>query len=176
MPCSRCYGRTAALRLTVQPCGEDGFFPFFQVMEHRWNESDRGNQSTRGKTCPSATLSTTNPTWTDPWSNPGLLGERPVINRLGHGTAYITLLWMLRGVIWMLTFNCDCGENSKLISKLLWTVITQQNATCQPWWQKDITTLRDVPVPVYIGGVSVMVHFIEVLMSFRTLSSFAVYF
>jgi hypothetical protein len=29
------------------------------------------NRSTRGKTSPSATLSTTNPTWTDPGSNPG---------------------------------------------------------------------------------------------------------
>jgi hypothetical protein len=26
------------------------------------------NRSTRGKTCPSATVSTTNPTWTDPGS------------------------------------------------------------------------------------------------------------
>ena len=34
-------------------------------------------RSTRGKTCPSVTLSTTNPTWMDPGSNPGLRGERP---------------------------------------------------------------------------------------------------
>jgi hypothetical protein len=47
----------------------------------------RENRSTRGKTCPSATLSTTNPTWTDPGSNPGLRGERPATNRLSHGTA-----------------------------------------------------------------------------------------
>ena len=45
-PRSRCYGRTAALRLIVQPCDEDEekddqFFSFFQVMEHRWNEIDR---------------------------------------------------------------------------------------------------------------------------------------
>jgi hypothetical protein len=45
------------------------------------------NQSTRGKTCPSATLSTINPTWTDPGLNPGLRGERPASNRLSHGTA-----------------------------------------------------------------------------------------
>jgi hypothetical protein len=44
-------------------------------------------RSTRGKTCPSATLSTTNPTWTDPESNPCLRGERPATNRLNHGTA-----------------------------------------------------------------------------------------
>jgi hypothetical protein len=42
-PRSRCYGRTAALRLIVQPCDEnDQLFSFFQVMEHRWNEIDRG--------------------------------------------------------------------------------------------------------------------------------------
>jgi hypothetical protein len=46
------------------------------------------NRSTRGKTCPSATLSTTNPTWTNPGSNPGLRGERPATNRLSHGTAF----------------------------------------------------------------------------------------
>jgi hypothetical protein len=46
------------------------------------------NRSTRGETCPSVTLSTTNPTWTDPGSNPGLRGERPAINRLNHGTAF----------------------------------------------------------------------------------------
>jgi hypothetical protein len=38
----------------------------FLVMEHRWNEIEGENRRTRGKTCPSATLSTTNPTWTDP--------------------------------------------------------------------------------------------------------------
>jgi hypothetical protein len=45
------------------------------------------NRSTRGKTCPSATLSTTNPTRTDPGSNPGLRDERLTTNRLSHGTA-----------------------------------------------------------------------------------------
>jgi hypothetical protein len=43
-------------------------------------------RSTRGKVCPTATLSTTNPTWTDPGSKPGLSGERPAPNRLSHGT------------------------------------------------------------------------------------------
>jgi hypothetical protein len=78
-PCSRSYGRTAALRLIVQPCDEDEekdnqFFSFFQGMEHWCNEIDKENRSTRGTTCPSATLSTTNPTWTDPECNPGLRG------------------------------------------------------------------------------------------------------
>jgi hypothetical protein len=45
-------------------------------------------RSTRGKPCPSATLSATNPTWTDPGSNPCLRGERPATKRLSHGTAF----------------------------------------------------------------------------------------
>jgi hypothetical protein len=40
------------------------------------------NRSTGGKTCPSATLSTTNQTWNDPETNPGHRGERPATNRL----------------------------------------------------------------------------------------------
>jgi hypothetical protein len=49
------------------------------------------NRSTRRKTCPSATLSATNPIWADPGSNPGLRGERPATNRLSRGTAYSSL-------------------------------------------------------------------------------------
>jgi hypothetical protein len=64
------------------------FFLFFRVMEHRWNEIDRKNRSTWGKPCPSATLSTTNPTWTDPGSKQGLRCERPATNRLSHGTIH----------------------------------------------------------------------------------------
>jgi hypothetical protein len=58
-------------------------------------ESDGGmiltgeNRRTRRKTCPSATLSTTKPTWIDPGTNPSLSGERPAINDLSHGTALL---------------------------------------------------------------------------------------
>jgi len=45
------------------------------------------NRRTRRKTCPSATLSTTNPTWTDTGTNSGLSCERPATNRLSHNTA-----------------------------------------------------------------------------------------
>jgi hypothetical protein len=47
----------------------------------------RGNQSTRKKTCPSATLPTTNPTWLDPGLNPGCRGGKPATNRLSYGAA-----------------------------------------------------------------------------------------
>jgi hypothetical protein len=67
-PRSRCYGRTAALRPLVQPLWWRWavFYQVSQLMEHQWNEIDRGKPTTRRKTCPSATLSTTNLTWTDP--------------------------------------------------------------------------------------------------------------
>jgi hypothetical protein len=45
------------------------------------------NRKTWRETCPSSTLSTINPTWTDPGVNPGLGGERSGTNGLNHGTA-----------------------------------------------------------------------------------------
>jgi hypothetical protein len=92
-PRSRRYGRTAALRFLVQPCDEgddddDDDFLSFPIngapVEWNWQEK---TEVLRGKTCPSATLSTTNPTWTDPGSKPGLRGRWPAANRLSYGTA-----------------------------------------------------------------------------------------
>jgi hypothetical protein len=56
-----------------------------------WN-IDRENRRTRRKTCPSSTLSITNPTWIDPGANLGLHGERPATNDLSHGTDLQTYL------------------------------------------------------------------------------------
>jgi hypothetical protein len=65
------------------------------------------NRRPREKTYSSATLSITNPTWTDPGSKPGLRGGRPVTNRLSHGTAsssplllseYTVLSWFCFGM------------------------------------------------------------------------------
>jgi hypothetical protein len=90
-PRSRRYGRTAAMRLIVQPY--DGrwwlFFVLFLVMEHRWNEIDRGKPKNSGKKpvpvpfCPRQI-----PHGLTPGSNPGLRGGRPAANRLSHGTAW----------------------------------------------------------------------------------------
>jgi hypothetical protein len=45
-------------------------------------------------TCPSATLSTTNPTWPDPGLNPGCRGGKPATNRLSYGTAsFSPVIW-----------------------------------------------------------------------------------
>jgi hypothetical protein len=63
-------------------------FPrWYEFGERRWNYILTGeNRRTRRKICPSANLSTTNPTWIDPGANPGLRGARPATNDLSHGT------------------------------------------------------------------------------------------
>jgi hypothetical protein len=53
-----------------------------------------GETEVLGENLPSATLSTTNPTWIDPGANPVLRGERPAANRLSHGTAYRFLFFL----------------------------------------------------------------------------------
>jgi hypothetical protein len=50
-----------------------------------WLETRRS----RRKTCPHATLSTTNPTWSDLGAYPGLRNERPVTNRPSHVTSSV---------------------------------------------------------------------------------------
>jgi hypothetical protein len=88
-PRSRCYGRIATLRLIVQTCDKDKEKDdqfFHCVMEHRWNEIDRGKPKYSGKN-----LSTTKSIWTDSGLNPGLRGGRPATNRLSHGTAVMML-------------------------------------------------------------------------------------
>jgi hypothetical protein len=71
------------------------------------------NQSTRGKPCPTANLSTTNSTWTGPGSNPGLRGERPATNRLSHVTApdTITIADSFPFLSNALYLTCFCPQN-----------------------------------------------------------------
>jgi hypothetical protein len=61
----------------------------------RWNEKWWKKQKYSEKTCPNATLSTTNPTWPDLGWNPGRRDRKPVTNRLSYGTTmfHITLNW-----------------------------------------------------------------------------------
>jgi hypothetical protein len=76
----------------VFPC--DG-----ELMEWNWQGK---TEVLRGKTCPNATLSTTNPTWSNPGSNPGLRGGRQTTNRLSHGTtviAEVTASYTCLGVV-----------------------------------------------------------------------------
>jgi hypothetical protein len=69
-----------------------------------------GETEVLGENLPSATLSTTNPTWIDPGANPGLRDERPVTNRLSHGTActqnYLYLLESYTKTQWKKKHEC----------------------------------------------------------------------
>jgi hypothetical protein len=53
-----------------------------------WNEDWQGKPKYSEKTFPSATLSTTNPTWPDPGAHPGRRGRKPATNRLSYGAAF----------------------------------------------------------------------------------------
>jgi hypothetical protein len=83
--------RTTALRLFVQPCDEveQFFYQFLQLMEHQWNEIDRGKLTTRRKTCPVPLCPPQISHGLDLGPNPGLRGERPATNCLSHGTAFL---------------------------------------------------------------------------------------
>lgn len=65
----------------------------YESEESRWNYTVRENRRTRIETGPKATLSTTSSTWSDPSANPGLLGERPLTNRLSHITTKRSLIY-----------------------------------------------------------------------------------
>jgi hypothetical protein len=59
------------------------------MTEWYWHEK---NRRTWRKTCPSATLSATNPTWIHPCVNPSCHSDRPATNHLRHSKAsYNTL-------------------------------------------------------------------------------------
>jgi hypothetical protein len=74
-------------------CGH--FWPIVPTLDHRWgwfwsnwwNEDWQWKPKYSEKTCPSATLSTANPTWPDPGSNPGRRGGKPATTRRSYCAA-----------------------------------------------------------------------------------------
>jgi hypothetical protein len=68
----------------------------------RWNENWQGKQKYSEKTCPSATMSTINPTWPNLGSNPGRRCGKPATNRLSYGAAYFWLSLFLTTSCWHL--------------------------------------------------------------------------
>jgi hypothetical protein len=83
---------TSAINWLIVPAPDDRWW---RVWSCRWNENRQGKLVYSEKTCPSATLSTTNPTWPDLGSNPGRRGGKPAPNHLSYDTVTgITLNWM----------------------------------------------------------------------------------
>jgi hypothetical protein len=74
----------------IVPAPDDGWG---WLWSNWWNEDWQGKPKYSEKTCPSATVSTTNPTWPDPESNPGRRGGKPATNRLSYGAALPKRLW-----------------------------------------------------------------------------------
>jgi hypothetical protein len=88
------------------------------------------NRRTRRKTCLTATLSTTNPTWTDLGANPGLHGGRPPTNRLSHGTATGKVTWKCCTVGWIAYYVQSC--RSEIFPFFLDEPFTNNIQQCDP--------------------------------------------
>jgi hypothetical protein len=85
------------------------------VWSSRWNEDWQGKPKYSEKTCPSAILSTTNPTWPDLESNPGRRGGKPATNRLSYRTAFspalsLPLLFRLASATYVLLYPAACHD------------------------------------------------------------------
>jgi hypothetical protein len=74
---------TSATIWPIVPAPDDGWW---WVWSNRWNDW-QGKLKYSEKTCPSAALSTTNPTCLDLSSNQGRRGGKPTTNRLSYSTA-----------------------------------------------------------------------------------------
>ena len=73
------------------------FFLFLQVMEHQWNEIDRGKRKYSGeKPVPMPLCQPQIPHGLTRDRTPGLRGERPATNGLSHGTANPPPLYALQ--------------------------------------------------------------------------------
>jgi hypothetical protein len=83
----------------------------------QWNYIDSENWRTQRKTCPSAALCTTNPTWIDP----GFCGERPVTNCMSHGMPLVTPYWHIPKYKFLLQnflyFYCYCFCYEAVLNK-----------------------------------------------------------
>ena len=107
-------------------------------MEHWQNDNNSTNHSTWRINSPSATFSTTNPTWSGLGSNPSLHGHRVAANCLNHGMNYISfssLCFMWRSTIILSTcYSTYIVSHVNLVSKChMWNVHRKSNYLCNNW-------------------------------------------
>jgi hypothetical protein len=79
---------TSVTNCPIVPAPDNRWWPW----RSQWNENWQGRPKYWEKTCPSGTLSTTNPTWRDLGCNSGRRGGKPTTNRLSFGTAFILVV------------------------------------------------------------------------------------
>jgi hypothetical protein len=77
---------------TIWPIVLAPYDRWWWVWSNHWNENWQAKQSYSEKTCHSASVSTTNPIWSDLGSNPGLRGGKPAAIRLSYITAIFSAL------------------------------------------------------------------------------------
>jgi hypothetical protein len=106
---------TSATNWPIVPAPDDRWW----VWSSRWNENCHRKPRYSEKTCLSATLSTTNPTWPALDSNPGRRCGKPATNRLSYSTTSSPSLW-----------NNHFVQIMKSSLRLAWE-----------WWRKLIMTM-----------------------------------
>jgi hypothetical protein len=84
------WGETESTRYVghywpIVPAPDDWWWWLWSDWWNNW----QGKPKYSEKTCLSTTLSTTNPTWPDPDSNPGRRGGKPTTNHLSYCTALL---------------------------------------------------------------------------------------
>jgi hypothetical protein len=94
------------------------------------------NQRVRRKTCPCVTLSTTNPTWTEPVTNPGLRFERPATNLLCRGMTYSFIN------------NCVVAVRSKINKRLIADTGSVTDCSIMYLWKHNSLKTGFTYVPV----------------------------
>jgi hypothetical protein len=84
---------SAIIIWVIVPAPDDRWWVWSSRKSKNW----KGEPKYWEKACPSTTLSTTNPTWPDLWSDPVQHGEKPATDRLNYGTAafplYLEFSW-----------------------------------------------------------------------------------
>jgi hypothetical protein len=79
---------TSATIWSIVPAPDDWWWWMYSSW---WKENWHGKLKYSEKTCPNATLFTTNPAWPDLGSNPSRRSGKPATNRLNYGTAALRL-------------------------------------------------------------------------------------
>jgi hypothetical protein len=101
------------------------------------------------KTCPSANLSTTNPTWTDMGANQGLCGERWLTNYLSHCTTFRTMVRHGLFIIYDL-YTMSSSTSGQGVSAVACTVAYGWRARCTVAWREtgfSNSETRQRPLP-----------------------------
>jgi hypothetical protein len=121
-----------ALRPLLAYCTSPRRYRWWWLWSNWWNKDWQGKPKYWEKTCPSATLSTTYPTWPDPGLNLGRRGGKPATNRLSYGVARVS-------------FFSHCGGGGGVQAGPTWHVGHWMTYCTSPgwfwwwrsWWNED---------------------------------------